>query len=102
MIKEARTNLAAHLASGKLCLVEIDSLTFLRTAAPILFKHRRPDLIFIDGDHKPELVRQEIDLCMETLLARDGVLCGHDRNEVEPALRGLNYRAAVDSIWVLG
>lgn len=101
IIAEARENLADHLASGKLFIIEMESLAFLRTLAPVLFGHRKPDLIFIDGDHRPDHVRKEIELCRETLLTPGGVLCGHDLTEVNPALEGLRHRVAVDTIWVL-
>lgn len=101
VIAECRANLADHLAGGRLFIIEMDSIGFLESAARLLFAHRKPDFVFIDGNHDPAHVRREIELCRENLLAPGGVLCGHDYPEVKDALASMRHRVAVDTIWVL-
>jgi len=47
---------------------------------------RKADMIFIDADHSIESVTKDIWLA-KRLLARDGVLCGHDFHDHHPGVQ---------------
>ncbi len=59
------------------------------------------DMVFIDGDHSEEAVRE--DLALWTPFASK-LLCGHDRHlpSVAAALEGLDVSAGPDSLWWMG
>jgi hypothetical protein len=85
--KSALSNLDHFIRWGRLLLIEGNSLAVL-PRIEMLFKFRAPDILFIDGDHNPEIVRQEIEWGRKM-----GVLliCGHDYDQVNPALAGINH-----------
>ena len=94
-------NLKEELASGRVRLLEMDSVK-----AAGRFNHpggyRAPDMVFLDGAHDTESVRRDIK-AWKPLLARGGLLCGHDANDsrVVEALDELlpGWRHEAGSIW---
>ncbi len=85
-------------------LSRFDNVTILRMAnadAPAFLGYEVFDMVFIDGDHSEEAVREDIRLW--TPFAAK-VLCGHDRElpGVAAAIEGLGWSAGPDSIWWVG
>lgn len=64
------TNMADSLTTGKVKICRGDLSAF--AALDI-----RPDMVFIDGDHRYEAVKSDILLALD-LLEDGGLLCGHD------------------------
>lgn len=83
-------------------LAGFDNVTILRMssaeAAEQLAGQETIDMVFIDGDHSEEAVRE--DLALWTPFAPK-LMCGHDRElpGVAAALEGLDVVAGPDSIW---
>jgi predicted O-methyltransferase YrrM len=98
--REAFTkNLAGHLESGKVRLLEGDSR---QVAQDFFCDGLRPDLVFLDGAHDYESVRADIRAWRPRVRA-GGVLAGHDRDRpgVRAAIDELcgGWKAGPGSIW---
>ncbi len=92
-------------AFARMNLSGFDNVTILKMSsaeAALMFGmfHIVKDMVFIDGDHAEEAVREDIRLW--TPFAQT-LLCGHDRElpGVAAALDGLDVREGPDSIWWL-
>jgi len=59
-------------------------------AETLIRKFGQFDMIFIDGDHTYQGVKQDTELCLQ-LLAPGGALCWHDANPCEKYLDVRNY-----------
>lgn len=92
-----------HILGGRVVPMQAIS----EVAVPQLLAHfgRTFDLVFIDGDHRGQYVREDIALA-RTILRPGGILSGHDYDctdwpEVKPAVcEALGYEpAVVKYIW---
>ncbi len=84
-------------------LRRFDNVTILKMSSREAARHlagQKFDMVFIDGDHAEEAVRD--DLALWTPFAPT-LLCGHDRElpGVATALEGLDVSEGPDSIWWL-
>jgi predicted O-methyltransferase YrrM len=78
----ALNNLDRFMKQGKLIILHYRSLNALEYLSKILVLSP-PDWVFIDGDHDPRVVAQEID---RARYLRAGLISGHDYAEVKDAL----------------
>jgi hypothetical protein len=72
-----RSNMAEHIASGKLFIIKKSSLMgakYLLTSFGEYF-----DMVFIDSDHDYKNIYKDIEAYKEILIP-NGLLCGHDYN----------------------
>lgn len=96
-------NMKHWLKMGRVFLIEEDTKDAYDILRRLL-KHRKADMIFIDGEHDETSVRFDIMACKE-LLAPHGMLCGHDYSLNYPgvmqAVRALCpvWKRGADSIW---
>lgn len=92
-----RRNLAPHLESGKVVLLEAESAEAAAAFAPPAF-----DMVFLDADHGYESVCRDIRAWLP-LVRKGGTLAGHDRNRagVARAVAELlpGWREAAGTIW---
>lgn len=95
--QEALRNLKPFIDATKLFIVEMRSITAIEYLAP-LFKHCKPEWAFIDGDHNPWVVQDEIDR-----LRWLGVplISGHDHDEVKKGLPDKGVVRGPGTIWWL-
>ncbi len=99
--EQALANLRRYLELGRLFILESDSCeAFLRLSA--VLRHRKADMVFIDGDHSLAGVLADL-MNYRELLGPGGLLCGHDETcgEVRAALRHTlgDWRKGPGSIW---
>jgi len=73
VFREFNQNLAQHINCGKVVVIRG---RFERSRLPPI----SPDFVFIDGDHRAEVVRKDINLALD-ILAPGGLLAGHDYGE---------------------
>jgi hypothetical protein len=85
--KSALSNLDQFIRDGRLLLIHGNSLEVL-PKIELLFRFRIPDILFIDGDHNPEIVRQEIEWGRKIGVP---LICGHDYDQVNRALARINH-----------
>ena len=77
-VREAfHKNMNGFMESGKVRLLEGTSE---KAAWKFEVEHLRPDMVFIDGDHRYESVCQDI-RSWKALVRPGGLLCGHDSDE---------------------
>lgn len=97
-----KANLSSELVTGRVVLHDMES-----AQAAKKLRGLQADLIFIDASHGKEDVIRDIEV-WNSLLAPNGILCGHDcypsepNNGVQLALAALemNYSVVADTIWV--
>ncbi len=102
IVEAFNRNLADHIASGRVVPVRLRAFdAYPKISVQQSF---RADLVFVDGDHRYEACKQDIQLYRD-LVAPGGVLAGHDygRNDwpgvkraVDELLGKVNHR---ESIW---
>ena len=73
LIIEFRSNLADHIATGKVIVCQCDHADAGRIDV-------NPTMVFIDGSHTLEAVERDINIWWNKLLP-GGILCGHDGNQ---------------------
>ncbi len=71
----AIANLQPYLDSGKLILVQTPSDRAYETLRK-LFPGRFADMVFVDGDHRAEALK--VDMQYRNLVKDGGLFCGHD------------------------
>lgn len=91
--RACRENLADLIAAGKVVLIRKPSLQALPSLYPRL-KGQKAGLVFLDGDHRPEVLRAEI-AKYRKLVAPGGILAGHDYGD--PAWPGV--KQVVDELF---
>lgn len=78
-----KENVAQEIASGKIVPMR---MTSTKAAAELaIFGDRKPDMVFIDADHRYESVAADI-AAWRGLIADDGILCGHDYSKEWPGV----------------
>lgn len=97
-----KQNLEKEIASRKVRIVQGK---FLEYPWPSNF---RPDFIFLDGDHRYEIVKQEIELAKK-MIKPGGILAGHDYGDQHwPGVKVAVDEAfgdkfhLVETIWIKG
>jgi predicted O-methyltransferase YrrM len=69
-----------------------------------LFLEHSIDVVYIDGDHRYEFVKKDIELWLPKI-KRNGIICGHDynTNSVKKAIRDTIeeiHRNYIDTSWL--
>lgn len=102
VLHDFSANLHEHIVSGRVLPLQ---LPFVHAGPSIRAVIRQPaDLVFIDGDHRYDAVRADIDVAL-ALLRPGGILAGHDYGHRDwPGVRRAvdarwSCAARCDSIW---
>lgn len=95
-------NLEAHIESGKVIPVPLDSIAAAHRFAQVL-QESHFDMVFIDGSHDYESIKADIE-AWRPLVAAGGLLCGHDGGHppIERAVREAFPEVRFEcSMWVV-